>query len=51
LTFEVNVHESYRWEDQDQPGYAKGVFDSTASTFEPVKAFGASRFQLLLGGE
>ena len=45
---EVNVHESFRWQDQDQPGYAAKIYDSTPTTFEPVMAFGASAFSLKL---
>jgi hypothetical protein len=45
---EVNVHESVRWQDQAQPGYAEHVYDTTATTYEPVMAFGASSFSLKL---
>lgn len=48
IVCEVNVHESFRWQDQAQAGYATGVFDTTATTFEPVMSFGASAFALLL---
>lgn len=46
VDFTVNVSESFRWSDQPSPGYAKGVFDTTPSTFEPVMAFGANAFTL-----
>jgi hypothetical protein len=46
--FEVNVDKSFRWQDQDKPGYAAGVFDTTATEFEPVMAFGANSFVLTL---
>lgn len=45
---EVNVHESFRWQDQEQPGYAAHVYDTTPTAFEPVMAFGASAFSLKL---
>jgi hypothetical protein len=45
---EVNVHESFRWQDQDQPGYAANVYDTTPTSFEPVMAFGANGFSLKL---
>lgn len=45
-SFVVNVHESFRWQDQPYPGYTAGVFDTTPATFEPVMAFGASAFSL-----
>lgn len=45
---EVNVHESFRWQDQAQPEYASKVFDTTPTTYEPVMSFGASAFSLSL---
>lgn len=48
IVCEVNVHESFRWQDQAQPGYAPKVYDATPSAFEPVMAFGASAFSLSL---
>jgi hypothetical protein len=48
IVCEVNVHESFRWEDQAQAGYASNVFDATVGTYEPVMSFGASAFSLLL---
>jgi hypothetical protein len=48
IVCEVNVHESFRWQDQAQAGYAAKVFDTTPTTFEPVMSFGASAFSLFL---
>lgn len=48
--FEVNVTDNFRWQDQPQPGYQTGVFDTTPSTFEPVMAFGANSFALSFSG-
>jgi hypothetical protein len=45
---DVNVHESFRWVDQAQPGYATNVYDTTPTSFEPVMAFGANSFSLSL---
>jgi hypothetical protein len=45
---EVNVHESFRWQDETQPDYAANVFDTTPTTYEPVMSFGASSFSLAL---
>ena len=45
---EVNVHESFRWQDQAQADYAAKVFDTTPTTYEPVMSFGASAFSLTL---
>ena len=45
---EVNVHESFRWQDQDLAGYAAHVYDTTPTSFEPVMAFGANSFTLAL---
>ena len=44
----VNMHESFRWQDQPTAGYATGVFDVTPTTFEPVLRFGANTFSLSL---
>ncbi|MBX3185447.1 MAG: hypothetical protein KF819_00475 [Labilithrix sp.] len=48
LTCEVNVHESFRWQDLTQAGYTAKVYDTTPTTFEPVMSFGASAFSLVL---
>lgn len=45
---EVNVHESFRWQDQALAGYAARVYDTTPTSFEPVMAFGANAFSLKL---
>ena len=45
---EVNVHESFRWQDQPQAGYAAKIFDTTPTTYETVMSFGASAFSLFL---
>jgi len=42
----VNMHESFRWQDQTMTGFTTGVFDTTTTTFEPVKQFGANSFEL-----
>jgi hypothetical protein len=42
----VNMHESFRWQDETMTGYVDGVFDTTTTTFEPVKQFGANSFAL-----
>jgi hypothetical protein len=44
----VNMHESFRWEDQAEQNYKPKVFDTTPSVFEPVKKFGPSSFTVLL---
>lgn len=46
VTLEVNMHESFRWDDQATAGYATGVFDVTPTSFEPVMRFGANSFGL-----
>jgi hypothetical protein len=40
----VNMFESFRWQDQDAPGYAPQIFDVTPLSFEPVVKFGANSF-------
>lgn len=44
LVFEVNVHEGFRWTDQDMTGYTAGTFDTTAVATEPVVQAGANSF-------
>lgn len=44
----VNMNESFRWQDQSLPDYAPGVFDATATSFEPVMRFGANSFAVTL---
>lgn len=46
LIFRVNMNECFRWLDQAGPGYAPGVFDTTPTSFEPVKQFGANSFAI-----
>jgi len=48
IVLEVNMFESYRWADQDQPGFTPDVFDTTPQGFEPVMRFGANSFALLV---
>ncbi len=43
VVFEVS--DSFRWEDQDEPEYTDGVFDTTAVTYEPVRNFGATGYR------
>ncbi len=47
-TLEINVHESFRWQDQSAPGYTPKVFDTTPSSFEPIVSFGASASALTI---
>jgi hypothetical protein len=46
VTFEANVHESFRWQDQALAGYAPRVFDTTPTSFEPVMSFGANAYKV-----
>lgn len=39
---DVNMHESFRWQEQALPDYAAGVFDATPVAAEPVVRFGAN---------
>jgi len=48
VVMQVNMFESFRWVDQDEPEFAAGVFDTTATTFEPVLRFGANQFDVLV---
>lgn len=51
ITFQVNMFESFRWQDEDKPDYTPKIFDVTATSFEPVKHFGANSFSIFLSGE
>jgi len=44
VVFEVNMDHGFRWEDQDTAGFVKGVYDTTPTSFEPVRHFGANSF-------
>lgn len=44
----VNMHESFRWQDESMPDYMTNVFDVTPTSFEPVLRFGANSFSLTL---
>jgi len=44
----VNMFESFRWEEQAQPGYSVGVYDTTPVSFEPVRRFGANAAELIV---
>ncbi len=46
ITFEINTHENFRWQDQVVTGNQSGVFDATPTTYEPVMSFGANSFQI-----
>lgn len=46
---DVNMFESFRWQEQSQAGYTDGVFDSTPTGAEPVKRFGANSFKVTAG--
>jgi hypothetical protein len=45
-TITFDVYESFRWQDQNDPGYAAGVFDLTATGAEPVTNFGVTGYRL-----
>jgi hypothetical protein len=48
VVMEVNMHESFRWTDQQEPSYTAGVFDTTPVVSEPVLRFGANTFGVVL---
>ena len=47
---DVNMHDSFRWQDQPTAGFTGGVFDVTPTTFEPVLRFGANSFSVSVSG-
>lgn len=46
MVMEVDMHESFRWQDQSLPGYATGVLDVTPTSYEPVLRFGANAYRV-----
>lgn len=47
VTIVFEVHESFRWQDQDLPGFQPQVFDVTTSMeSEPVVCFGATGYRI-----
>lgn len=48
MVLEANMFESFRWTDQDEPGYLPGVLDSTPIASEPVVHFGANDYWMTL---
>lgn len=44
VVVEVNMSESFRWEDQALAGYAPSVYDTTPTSFEPIRRFGANTY-------
>ncbi len=42
IILEVNMYQSFRWQDQEGVGYKDEVFDTTPVISEPVKRFGAN---------
>ncbi|MBW2523486.1 MAG: hypothetical protein JRI23_04900 [Deltaproteobacteria bacterium] len=48
VVLNVNMHESFRWQDQDALGYQPGEFDTTPTDFEPVITFGANSYWMTL---
>ncbi len=48
IVLEVNMFESFRWMDQDEPHYQPDVFDTRPFELEPVMRFGARSYELYL---
>lgn len=48
VVLHVNMHESFRWEDEPTAGFQPGVFDTTPTEFEPVITFGANSYWMSL---
>jgi hypothetical protein len=46
VTFDVNMTDCFRWEDQSGFGYQSGVWDVELTGYEPVKQFSANAFTL-----
>ena len=48
VVMEINMDRAFRWEDQAAPGYAKDVYDTTPTSYEPIRRFGANTFVVRL---
>lgn len=48
VVLNVNMHESFRWDDQQASGFAPQIFDTTPTSFEPVVTFGANSYWMTL---
>lgn len=48
FVFEVDVHEGFRWIDEDAPGYTAGTLDATPLATEPIRQAGASGYRWYL---
>lgn len=48
VIMDVNMHESFRWQDDDLAGYVDGVLDTTPLASEPVVRFGANSHDVLV---
>ncbi|MGO8994670.1 MAG: hypothetical protein ACLQVI_15245 [Polyangiaceae bacterium] len=48
IVMTVNTYENFRWQDESEPGYLPGVFDTTPTSYEPVESFGANSFTITL---
>jgi hypothetical protein len=46
VALHVNMFESFRWKDENKPGFLPKVFDVTPTSFEPVLRFGANSFEV-----
>jgi hypothetical protein len=44
----VNTYENFRWQDESEPGYHTGVFDTTPTSYEPVESYGANSFAVTI---
>jgi hypothetical protein len=42
IVFTANTYEDFHWTDQTEPGYVAGVFDVSATSYEPVTQLGAN---------
>ena len=49
IVFTANTYEDFHWTDQTDPGYTTGVFDITATSYEPVTQLGANSATVSIG--
>jgi hypothetical protein len=46
LVLSANTYQNFRWQDDDQPDYLTGAFDTTPSTTESVMSYGVDSFAM-----
>jgi hypothetical protein len=49
VVFTANTYEDFHWTAEDMPGYTAGVFEVTATSYEPITQLGANSCTVTIG--